>query len=237
MKARKFTGFRSVFTRGLAALLPTLLTIWILKKAYDFLFSVGARINEFVLAPSLKLISSELGETVKDSRAMTFVGFLLGVLGIYLVGSVLVSLVGRRIWAAMEHYLSTLPLVRLVYPMFKQLTDFFFTERKVDFRSVCAVQYPRKNCWSLGFVTGPGLKSITRVSGRRMLAVFIPSSPTPMTGYLIYFPADEVTLLPISVDQMLKLTMSGGVVPPLSEVEDGLQGNIPTPDLPPPEVD
>jgi len=214
----------NAFKRGLAALLPTILTLYILWWVFDFLYQLGEKVNTHVLRKVLDHVlvhDQPLGRMLNTGQGrimMNILGVLLAVILIFLLGLVLLSFLGRRLWSYFEKHLGKLPLVRIVYPQIKKLTDFFFTEARLEFRYVCAVPYPRKGVWSLGFVTGPGLKSISKASGKQMLAVFIPSSPTPVTGYVIYVPAEEVVPLSITADQLLTITMSGGVIPPPSEV-------------------
>jgi len=216
---KTYKSFKTAFIRGLAAVLPALLTIWLLIKIYDFLFEVGQGIHQKLFTPLLNLLYSHLGDHLKDSKFLSILAFLLSIVAIYFIGNLLLSLIGRRIWDAAEQHLTRLPFVRLIYPLFKQVTDFFLADKKkVEFGAVCAVEYPRKGIWSLGFVTGPGLKALEEACGRRMLTVFVPNSPTPLTGYTIYLPADEVLILSITVDQMVKVIMSGGVVFPLDAV-------------------
>ena len=116
-----------------------------------------------------------------------------------------------------------MPLVGRVYPAFKQITDFIFgddSEEKLSFNRVVAVEYPRKGLWSVGMVTGNTLRTIQDAAGRDCLTVFIPSSPTPFTGYVITAPVDDTVELPITVEDALKFAVSGGVVVPPAELID-----------------
>ena len=125
------------------------------------------------------------------------------------------------------------PVVKQVYPYVKQVTDFLLSERKVEFSRVVAVEYPRKGIWSMGLVTGPGLRTLTRSVRTDLLTVFIPSSPTPVTGYTITVRQDEVIDLPLSIDDALRFTVSGGVIVPASqelsptEIEEARQRAFP----------
>jgi uncharacterized membrane protein len=99
----------------------------------------------------------------------------------------------------------------------KQVTDFVLSEKRAAFRTVVAVPYPRPGIYSLGFVTGEGWKSINRASGGEMVQVFIPSSPTPVTGYVVFVRRDEIVELDLTVDEALRFSISGGVIVPPRE--------------------
>jgi uncharacterized membrane protein len=106
------------------------------------------------------------------------------------------------------------PIIRFIYPFIRQVTDFIFSERRVSFRTVVAVEYPRKGCWSIGFTTGKGLEAIEKRAGRELMSVFIPSSPTPMTGYVIFVSIEDAIVLDLTVDEAFRLVISGGVIKP-----------------------
>ena len=108
----------------------------------------------------------------------------------------------------------------------------------MEFSRVVAVEYPRKGIWSLGLVTGPGMRTVHEQLGGDLLTVFIPSSPTPVTGYTITVRRNEVIDLPMSIDDAFRFTISGGVIMPInqqrsqSEVEQARQGIFPLPETP-----
>jgi uncharacterized membrane protein len=135
----------------------------------------------------------------------------------YLAGGYL----GRYFIASLDRALQALPLVRSVHPHTKQLVDFFLSERKLEFENVVALQFFNPGIWSLGFVTGTGMKSIRDRVGGRTLTVFVPSSPVPMTGYTVFVDAREVVSLSMSVDDAARIIVSGGVlIPPAESVEE-----------------
>jgi uncharacterized membrane protein len=151
-------------------------------------------------------------------RPYNWVGFVVAIIGIYIIGRLLTSFVGRSIWRLVERTFTGLPIFKAVYPSVKQVTDFLLAERKAEYSKVVAVEYPRKGMWSIGLVTGAGMRTIHDAVPGDLVTVFIPSSPTPMTGYTILVRRDEVIDLPISIDEALRFTISGGVVQPISQV-------------------
>ncbi len=223
--------FKRFFFRGLAAVLPTVLTIaiivYVIKLIYNY---VGKYINAGVLTvirwvwvffaePSQR---GQIADQIAQFNAvwdtyLVWVGFLLAMVGIYVIGRFLGSFFGRALARLLNRLLLRLPLVKQVYPSVKQVTDFMFSEKKIDFSRVVAVEYPRRGLYSLGLVTGPGMRTVVDETGTELLTVFIPSSPTPVTGYTIIIRRDEVIDLPISIDEALRFTISGGVVLPVSQ--------------------
>jgi uncharacterized membrane protein len=252
-----FKNFRTYFFRGLAALLPTILTIWIFAQGYMF---VKGNISEHVNRGVVRVLTSsfdwyppvntkELEEyAIEQEAALEFnsaalqlkireeetidgaqkalaekywvngpgqiTGFIVVFVGVCFLGAFLASVAGRTIWHTLEKMLMNAPFVKQVYPYIKQVTDFMLTKKQLAFSKVVAIQYPRKGVWSLGLVTGTGLKKIVGKIEKDFLTVFVPSSPTPFTGYVIMTPKDETIEVEMTVEEALRFTISGGVITP-----------------------
>lgn len=142
------------------------------------------------------------------------VGFLIAIVLVYFVGFFLASFFGRATWRATEGLLRRIPVIRVIYSNVKQVTDFLFRERSVEFSGVVAVQYPRRGLWSIGLTTGSPMERVQKESPDALVTVFIPSSPTPMTGYVIQIPRKEVIDLNMTIEEGLRFTISGGVIKP-----------------------
>lgn len=145
---------------------------------------------------------------------LNLLGFLIAIILVYFMGYFLASFIGRTSWRAAEGLLYRIPLIRAIYPHVKQVTDFLLSERQVEFSGVVAVQYPRKGIWSLGLSTGAPIGRVQEESADELVTVFIPSSPTPVTGYVVQVPRADTIKLSISVDEALRFTISGGVIKP-----------------------
>ncbi len=266
-----WADFRHFFFRGLAALLPTLLTIAILLWAYNF---VDRNIGQYITQGMIRLLSA-MGEPpafiqspgdavaygqpvgeftldrdgryiqqtreyqiLSDSKAPTdirrrtqweiaarkyhlgLLGFAVAILLVYFAGYFVASFVGRSIWRMAESTVTRLPVVNTIYPNVKQVTDFLLSDQKFEFSAVVAVEYPRKGIWSIGFVTGKSIRSVVSQTGLQYVSVFIPSSPTPVTGYAIMVPRSDVIELPWTIDEALRFAISGGVIRPDKENVD-----------------
>jgi len=226
---------RRFFVTGLAALLPTLLLIYLFYVAIVKIHEhVGSKFNE--------LLHIEGGRwTIFAGDAIALV-VLLGV--VWLAGFLVATYVGRVLFRRLDRAYRHIPLVRVVYPAVKQVTDFFLARRSARFSRVVAVEYPRRGVYSVGFVTGEGLSQVKTGDGERLMSVFIPSSPAPITGYTIFVRRSEVVSLDLSVDEAIKLVVSGGVVVPDRESlvahdalagEEDAAGDRPPPPAPAPE--
>ncbi|MFP4057954.1 MAG: DUF502 domain-containing protein [Candidatus Brocadiia bacterium] len=199
---------------GLATLLPTVLTGYILFILLRF---VHNNLGQF-LARGVGAILGRPAAEVPMVVAGDALAILVVIVVALVVGALAPSLLGRRVIGAGEQFLLKLPVVKVIYPYVKQVTDFLLTEKRLRFHTVVAVQYPRKGIWSIGFVTGMGFRTINEASGDEHVHIFIPSSPTPITGYVIFVPVSEIVDLPITVEQALRFAISGGVIVPPHEL-------------------
>jgi uncharacterized membrane protein len=151
-------------------------------------------------------------------RIPPVVGLVVSILLVISLGSLTGGIIGRTILSRGDKAMHRIPIIRSIYPYTKQLTDFFLAERKFEFETVVAVEYPRKGLHAIGFVTSGGLRSLRDHTGQNLVSVFIPSSPMPMTGYTIFVPAGDLVPLPFTVDEALRTVVSGGVlIPPHEE--------------------
>ncbi len=223
--------FRRFFVRGLAAVLPTILTVAIIIYVVTFVHKyISSRIADGIQTLVnwgwIKYVDPQSPEDWSRINAamdqfwsrwdlvFQVLGFLAAIVLIYVFGRFVGSFIGRGIWRILERFLVRLPVIKQIYPSVKQVTDFLFSDQKVSFSNVVAVEYPRKGIWSLGFVTSPPMKEIAERTGADMVTVFIPSSPTPVTGYTITVLREDTVPLPITVDEALRFTISAGVITP-----------------------
>ncbi|MHC4221023.1 MAG: DUF502 domain-containing protein [Planctomycetota bacterium] len=219
---------RNYFLRGMAVLLPTMLTIWIFIWGYRFIQdNISIHINRGLV----RLIESVpwlLTDWSQESLVKFWVdgygaitGFVIALIFVIAVGVILASVVGKTLWRTVEKFIMNTPFLRQVYPYVKQITDFVFTQeqQKKFFSRVVAVEYPRKGIWSIGMVTGAGLKKVSDNTNEEMLAVLIPTSPTPFTGFVIMVAQKETIELDITIEEALRFIVSGGVIAPGNELE------------------
>ena len=252
------TGFRAHFRRsiltGLAALLPLILTIIVLGISWQFINNKIAKPVNRGLKGYLKTDSGKRAlerwfgwnkariesETFEEELDKAFPGYLgpaiallITLLFLYLLGWFLASYLGRALYARAERAFSQLPLVKKIYPAAKRVTTFLFgsTESRKKFSRVVAIQYPRPGVYAMGYLTGDGIEALSRRTGKRMINVFVPTSPIPATGFVLFVPEDEVIPLPVTVDESVAfLTTLGVGVPddrPEPEAEDKTPDALP----------
>ncbi len=155
------------------------------------------------------------------------IGVVVSLLLVFWLGWVVGGFVGRSLVSRLDRGLHVIPIIRSIYPYSKQLVEFFFAEKKLEFETVVAVPYPREGVWSLGFVTNNGLQTLREVTEEKLVSIFIPSSPMPMTGYTVFVPAHKLIPLPMSIDEALRITMTGGVItPPQEKVDEDLEETL-----------
>jgi uncharacterized membrane protein len=218
---------KTYFFRGLAVLLPTILTIWIFVWGYKF---IQDKISIHIKHGLVRLIllvggsEEELGKLWID-WALSIAGFLIGLVTVCVIGAILASVVGKTLWRAIERFIMNTPLLRRVYPYVKQVTDFFLTEEehKRKFSRVVAVEYPRKGVWSIGFVTGSGIRKVSDTVKEEFLTVLIPNSPTPVTGYVILVPKEQTIPLDMTVEEAFRFAVSAGVITPSDKTMNALK--------------
>lgn len=243
--------FRRFFLRGLATLLPTLITLWLVVWVWNFLWeAIGQYIIQAIIWVWYQLVKWELMEwqpLVQMRRywwsgqqlplfVVKLIGVVLAVFLVYVVGFFVGNLIGRTIWRLAERAVMRLPLVRAIYPAVKQVTDLFLAERKGKFEAsrVVAVQPHASGIWSIGLVTGTGLRPLSEAVGEDMVTVFIPSSPTAFSGYVVVVPRQSVIELPLKVEEAMRLLVSGGVVAP-HQAQLPVSGDTTAPERPPEE--
>ena len=151
--------------------------------------------------------------------ALSVAGFLIALSIVCVIGALLASVVGKTLWRIVEKFIMNTPFLRQVYPYVKQITDFLLTreEQKKLFSRVVAVEYPRKGIWSMGMVTGSGLKKVVDNVKKEFLTVLIPTSPTPFTGFVIMVPKEQTIELDMTIEEALRFAVSAGVIAPQSD--------------------
>jgi uncharacterized membrane protein len=154
----------------------------------------------------------------------------LFILALYLLGKFLAAGVGRFFWTQLERLIHRVPLVRNVYSSVKQVTDFLFTDPKMEYTRVVAVEYPRKGIWTLAFVTGESMLDIRSAANEPVLSIHVPTSPMPFTGFTVTVKKSETVDLNITVEQAFQFIVSCGVVVPPQQLADALAAKKKAPD-------
>ncbi|NLN16085.1 MAG: DUF502 domain-containing protein [Firmicutes bacterium] len=158
-------------------------------------------------------------------RRVPGLGALLSLLLVLGVGVIGANVLGRRMIEFGESLLLRLPLVRTVYTSIKQLLMGFVLDNKDAFQQVVLVEYPRPGMYSLAFVTRQGAPWYQGEGSEELYSIFIPTTPNPTSGYMLLVPREQVEFVDLSVEDALKMIISGGLISPNKAAEeDGASG-------------
>ncbi len=203
-----FKNFRVHFVSGLLALAPLFFTIlvisYLLRLTDALVVNPLFRILPFHMDASFKIFFTKLAIGVVVVIFVTLIGFGVD------------KLFAKQFAAGLEMVLKSIPVINKVYGSIREIAQAFFGDKKGVFKRVIFVEYPRKGVYSLGFITQDKRWEVGRVTGKELFTVFVPSPPNPATGYFIFVPKEEIIETLLSVEEGLKLVISGGAaVPPL----------------------
>ncbi len=141
-------------------------------------------------------------------------GLLVLILLVITVGWAAQQAVGRQLINLGRYWLMKFPLTKTIYSAAQQITEQIIGDQKKFFKSCVLVEYPRQGCWALGFLTSAAAEEINELTTEDSVAVFLPTTPNPTSGFLVFLPRAQVRLLQMSVEEGFKLVISGGAVRP-----------------------
>jgi uncharacterized membrane protein len=188
---------RTRLVSGVLVLIPLAITLFILNV---FLSSLTSFVR-----PLLRSWLGELPEYV-----LTLIALSVTVLLIYFVGLITTHIIGRRMIHLGEMLLMKLPIVKSVYSASKQVVETFSSSTKAAFKAVVLIEFPHKNSYAVGFITG----TIESPEGKTLYRVFVATTPNPTTGFLILVPEEDVRFTDISVEEGIKMIVSAGMLSP-----------------------
>ena len=196
---------RSSFLTGLVVIAPVGLTIWLI-------LTVVAWIDGFVLplVPSTIRPEEYIGINLRGVGVIFFLVFTV------IVGWIAKGLIGRSLIIFAERLVDRMPVVRSIYSGIKQISETVFAQSERSFETACLIQYPRKGIWAIGFVSTNAKGEVAKraeTSGE-LIGVFVPTTPNPTSGFLLFFPEEDVVHLDMSVEEAAKLVISAGLVYP-----------------------
>lgn len=201
---------RNYFVSGLIIFLPMALTIYLFIITLGFL---DGQIAKFVEP----IISEKYGFYFQGIHRFLFhfVCILIGVFLIVLIGMFTRHFLGKKIYDFFERILANLPFFKQVYPAFKEMVHFLFPrDQMASFKQVVLIEYPRKGIYSIGFLTNSSPKEVMAKTKQDLCNVFVPTSPSPLTGFTTIVPRADLILLDMAIEGAFKFIISGGVVNP-----------------------
>ncbi|MEM7226089.1 MAG: DUF502 domain-containing protein [Pseudomonadota bacterium] len=146
-------------------------------------------------------------------------GLVVIFVALTLVGLVAAGFLGRVFMRGSEQMLNRVPVVRSLYSATKQIFETVLAQKSTAFRQVALIEYPCRGCWAIGFITGQTVGEVQRQTDDMVINVFVPATPNPTTGFLLFVPSRDVHVLDMSVEDGIKLVISGGIVAPPTDGE------------------
>jgi len=198
---------RRYFLTGLLAIIPIWGTYLVLKTLLETLDGfVGGTLRAYL------------------PHYIPGLGIIVLLLLIFTVGLLTANYLGQRLVAWGEEIMEHLPIVRSVYSTIKSMVSMVSAGGKENFRRVVLIEFPRKGQYSLAFVTGVTEGEIQRLTDEKMLNVYVPTTPNPTSGYLLFVPESEIIPVSMTVEDGMKMIISGGLyTPPLHEIHKGTE--------------
>ena len=198
---------RGWFFTGLLVTAPVLLTIYITWLFVDIIDGQVEALMPSGLRDYISVNAPIIGK-------IPGVGLLIGVIMITFIGAIAAGFLGRWLIRLGERILNRMPVVRSIYGASKQILETVLSTQSDAFREVVLVEYPRKGLWVLGFVTGATKGEVKDMMSEQTVNVFIPTTPNPTSGFLLFCPNKDITYLDMNVEDAVKLVVSGGIVTP-----------------------
>lgn len=194
---------RTYFLTGIVVSAPVGITIWLI-----WLFVAFVDHTVVPLIPDAYNPSDVLGVSVPG------IGVIVVLLVVTIIGFLVTNFFGRFMVRMGENMVARVPVVRTIYGVLKQIFDAVLAQSEGAFREVVLIEYPRKGIWVLGFVTSNTQGEVQRVTPHEMVNVFLPTTPNPTSGFLLFVPRKDCITLDMSVEEGVKLVISGGIVSP-----------------------
>lgn len=206
---------RNYFLTGIVITAPIIITAYI---AWQFVGWIDGIINP--------LIPADYRPEVLLHFSLPGLGLVVAAVLLTLIGFLTANILGRTLVRLGERVLNRMPVVRSIYFALKQIFETVFSQSSQSFKDVVLIEYPRRGIWTVAFVTGRGDGEVGRLIREDLLTVFVPTTPNPTSGFVLFLPRAECRVLDMTVEEGLKLVISGGVlVPPDKSANGGKAGN------------
>lgn len=203
-----FQRLRLNFLAGLVVVGPIVLTIWLTWYIVTF---VDSRVMPLVPAPYDP--RTYLGADVPGYGLLVFIIFTV------IVGYFAKKVFGKQIIRLAEGIVDRTPIIRSIYNALKQLMETALTNSNTSFRQACLIEYPRRGLWAIAFISTDARGEITETTGLEMVCVFLPTTPNPTSGFLLFVPREDVIPLDMTIEDAAKMVISAGLVVPPTKAE------------------
>ncbi|MDG1129161.1 DUF502 domain-containing protein [Seohaeicola saemankumensis] len=202
------SGLRSSFLTGIVVIAPIGLTIWFIWSLMGFVDSVV-----------LPLVPDRFNPGQYININLRGLGVIIFLIFTIIVGWIAKGLIGRSLIRFGESLVHRMPVVRSIYSGVKQIAETVFAQSERSFEKACLVEYPRKGIWAIGFISTEAKGEIAErpATAGALMSVFLPTTPNPTSGFLLYVPKEDVIILDMSVEDAAKLVISAGLVYPAAK--------------------
>lgn len=198
---------RAYFLAGVVITAPISITFYL---AWMFVTFVDSRVTP--------LIPAAYNPTTYLPFALPGLGLVIVFVVLTLIGALTAGFVGRMVMHFYDRVLGRMPVLRSIYSATKQIIETVVAHQSTAFREAVLVEYPRRGIWSVGFLTGVTRGEVQKLTEQEVLNVFVPTTPNPTSGFLLFVPRSDLVILDMSVEQALKMVISMGIVtPPLRD--------------------
>ena len=201
--------------RGLIARLRTYLLTGVLVTApFAVTVYLGWLFIGFVDSKITPLIPPKYNPETYLPFGIPGLGLVVLIIVLIFIGWLTPGFLGRQAIRLSERALTGIPVIRSVYAATRQIAETVMSQQKNAFREVVLFEYPRRGSWALGFITGKTEGEVQNVTADETVNVFLPTTPNPTSGYLLFIPRRELVILDMSVEEGIKMIISGGIVTP-----------------------
>ena len=194
---------RGYFLAGILVTAPISITIYL---TYVFLTFVDTNVAG--------LLPEEWYDALYGGTTFPGIGLLIAIFGFIIIGFIATNFLGRMVIRISEYIVDRMPVIRTLYGAIKQIFETIMASQSQAFREVVMLEYPRKGVWSIGFVTGTSEGQIQDFTENETINVFVPTTPNPTSGYLLFVPKKELKYLDMTVEEGVKLVVSAGIITP-----------------------
>lgn len=213
-KPGMFSGLRASFLTGIVVIAPVSLTIWLVWSLIGWVDNVVLPLVPYDLNPE-----RFIGINLRGLGVIIFLVFTV------FVGWIAKGLIGKSMIGFAESLVERMPVVRSIYSGVKQIAETVFAQSERSFENACLIEYPRKGIWAVGFIStqAKGEVAAKTADGGEMMSIFLPTTPNPTSGFLLFLPAEDVIELDMSIEEAAKLVISAGLVYPGQQDEESAE--------------
>ncbi len=199
---------RRYLLTGILVTAPITITVYL---TYIFLTYVDSKVG--------KVLPDDWYEALYGHTTIPGLGLIIAIAFFIIIGWFATNFLGRMFIKLSEYIVDKMPVVRSLYGAIKQIFETIMASQSSAFREVVMLEYPRKGIWSIGFVTGTSEGEVQYHTDQETVNVFVPTTPNPTSGYLLFVPKSELKYLKMSVEEGVKLVVSAGIITPSTELE------------------